>query len=156
MAPQNLLDALAHRLRCCNVHGDAEESPVAVLWTDPRSEWKPLIPLLQQQLPELLCLGDYSPDKQQGPSLWLRWIVDRSRSDENVAGNRIPVIYLPGVSRQELRASEGCPWELEPLIELMFRGIPWLQRNGRDWTLCAFLGSADALNLDLAAIRPRR
>ncbi|EAQ68738.1 hypothetical protein RS9917_04113 [Synechococcus sp. RS9917] len=61
------------------------------------------------------------------------------------------MIYLPGISRQELRAGEGCPWELEPLIELMFRGTPWLQRNGRDWTLAAFLGSADALNLDLAA-----
>ena len=50
-----------------------------------------------------------------------------------------------------IAAGEGCPWELEPLIELMFRGTPWLQRNGRDWTLAAFLGSADALNLDLAA-----
>jgi hypothetical protein len=36
------------------------------------------------------------------------------------------------VSRQELRAREGCRWEWEPLIELMFRGTLWLQRNGRD------------------------
>lgn len=32
----------------------------------------------------------------------------------------------------------------------MFRGNLWLQRNGRDWTLAAFLSSADALGLDLA------
>ena len=148
---QTLLDALIQKLRGCNVHGDAEEAPVAVIWTDPRSEWKPLIPLLRQQLPELLSLGDYVPEQQQGPSLWLRWIVDRSLPAEDIAAKQIPVIYLPGICRQELRAGEGCPWELEPLIELMFRGTPWLQRNGRDWTLAAFLGSADALNLDLAA-----
>ncbi|CAK6701111.1 BREX-1 system phosphatase PglZ type B [Synechococcus sp. BA-124 BA4] len=150
MAARTLLDFLIQKLRGCNVHGDAEESPVAILWTDPRSEWKPLIPLLRQQLPELLCLGDYDPDHQQGPALWLRCIVDRSLPADEAAVGKVPMIYLPGVSRQELRAGEGCPWALELLIELMFRGSLWLQRNGRDWTLAAFLSSADALNLDLA------
>jgi hypothetical protein len=150
MAARTLLDALIQKLRGCNVHGDAEESPVAILWTDPRSEWKPLLPLLRQQLPELLCLGDYNPEHQQGPALWLRCIVDRSLPAAAAAAGQIPVVYLPGISRQELRAGEGCPWALEPLIELMFRGSLWLQRNGRDWTLDAFLSSSDALGLDLA------
>jgi hypothetical protein len=150
MEARTLLEALIQKLHDCNVHGDAEEAPVAILWTDPRSEWKPLIPLLRQQLPELLCLGDYNPEDQEGPALWLRCIVDRSLPTTEAAVDQIPVIYLPGVSRQELRAGEGCPWELEPLIELMFRGSLWLQRNGRDWTLAAFLSSADAVNLDLA------
>ena len=148
--PRTLLESLIQKLRGCNVHGDAEESPVAILWTDPRSEWKPLLPLLRQQLPELLCLGDYDQDHQQGPALWLRCIVDRSLPAAEAAAGQIPVIYLPGISRQELRAGEGCPWALEPLIELMFRGSLWLQRNGRDWTLAAFLSSSDALGLDLA------
>lgn len=150
MTPPTLLEALIQMLHGCNVHGDTEEAPVAILWTDPRSEWKPLIPLLRQQLPELLCLGDYNPEHQQGPALWLRCIVDRSLPAAEAAAGQIPVIYLPGVSRQELRAGEGCPWALEPLIELMFRGSLWLQRNGRDWTLSAFLGSSDSLHLDLA------
>ncbi len=150
MAARTLLEALIQKLHGCNVHGEAEEAPVAILWTDPRSEWKPLIPLLRQQLPELLCLGDYDPEHQQGPALWLRCIVDRSLPAAEAAAGQIPVIYLPGVSRQELRAGEGCSWELEPLIELMFRGSLWLQRNGRDWTLAAFLSSGDALGLDLA------
>jgi hypothetical protein len=149
-SPPTLLEALIQKLRGCNVHGDAEESPVAILWTDPRNEWKPLLPLLRQQLPELLCLGDYDPEHQQGPALWLRCIVDRSLPAAEAAAGQLPVIYLPGVSRQELRAGEGCPWALEPLIELMFRGSLWLQRNGRDWTLAAFLSSSDALGLDLA------
>jgi hypothetical protein len=150
MAARTLLAALIEKLRGCNVHGDAEEPPVAVLWTDPKGEWKPLIPLLRQQLPELLCLGDYDPGQSQGPALWLRCIVDRSLPAPEAAAGRVPVVYLPGISRQELRAGEGCPWSLEPLIELMFRGSLWLQRNGRDWTLAAFLGSGDALGLDLA------
>ena len=54
MAPQTLLDALIQKLHGCNVQGEAEEAPVAILWTDPRSEWKSLIPLLRKQLPELL------------------------------------------------------------------------------------------------------
>ena len=149
-SPRTLLEALIQKLHGFNVHSDAEESPVAILWTDPRSEWKPLLPLLRQQLPELLCLGDYSPEHQQGPALWLRCIVDRSLPAAAAAAGQIPVIYLPGISRQELRAGEGCPWALEPLIELMFRGSLWLQRNGRDWTLAAFLSSSDALGLDLA------
>ena len=148
--PRTLLATLIEKLRGCNVHSDAEEAPVAVLWTDPRGEWKPLIPLLRQQLPELICLGDYNPEHQQGPALWLRWNVDRSLSAAEPPAAMVPVIYLPGVSRQELRAGEGCPWTLEPLIELMFRGSLWLQRNGRDWTLPAFLGSSDALGLDLS------
>jgi len=149
-SPRTLLEALIQKLRGCNIHGDAEEPPVAILWTDPRSEWRPLIPLLRQQLPELLCLGDYDPEHKQGPALWLRCIVDGSLPIAEAAPGRPAVIYLPGISRQELRAGEGCPWTLEPLIELMFRGCLWLQRNGRDWTLAAFLGSGDALGLDLA------
>ncbi|MCP9925848.1 BREX-1 system phosphatase PglZ type B [Synechococcus lacustris C3-12m-Tous] len=148
--PRTLLEALAQKLQACHVHGDAEEPPVATLWTDPRGEWKPLIPLLRQKLPELLCLGDYDPEQQQGPALWLRCLVDGSLPPAEAAAGKLPVIYLPGISRQELRAGEGCPWTLEPLIELMFRGSLWLQRNGRDWTLPAFLGSSDALGLDLS------
>jgi len=41
---RTLLEALIQKLHGCNVHRDAEEAPVAILSTDPRSEWKPLIP----------------------------------------------------------------------------------------------------------------
>jgi hypothetical protein len=150
MAARTLLEELIEKLRGCNVSSDAEVDPVAILWTDPRGEWKPLIPLLSHALPELISLGSYAPEQQQGPSLWLRCIVDRSLPEPQIPDGRVPILYLPGVSRQELRAGEGCSWALEPLIELMFRGSLWLQRNGRDWTLPAFLGSSDALGLDLA------
>jgi hypothetical protein len=150
MAAKTLQEVLIEKLRGCNVCGDAEVAPVAILWTDPKREWLTLMPQLRSVLPELISLGDYDTEQAQGPSLWLRCMVDRSLADPAIPATQPPILYLPGVSRQDLRAGEGCPWEWEPLIELMFRGTLWLQRNGRDWTLAAFLNSADALGLDVA------
>ncbi|PZV04578.1 MAG: BREX-1 system phosphatase PglZ type B [Cyanobium sp.] len=149
--PRTLLEALIQKLRGCNVCSDAEVAPVAILWTDPKREWLPLIPQLRSALPELISLGTYDAEQLQGPSLWLRCIVDRTLAEPPIPEGQIPILYLPGVSRQDLRAGEGCPWAWEPLIELMFLGTLWLQRNGRDWTLQAFLGSPDALGLDVAS-----
>ena len=52
-----------------------------------------------------------------------------------------PVIYLPGFSRQDLRAIESCPESLKPLAELQYRGVIWSQVNAKDWTILAFLKS---------------
>ena len=63
----------------------------------------------------------------------------------------IPILYLPGVSRQELRAVAECPPVLMPLAELQYRGAIWSQVNHKDWTVLAFLQSADGgLSLDVA------
>ena len=51
----------------------------------------------------------------------------------------MPILYLPGVSRATLRATEECPNELKPLAELQYRGVFWSQANGKDWTVTAFL-----------------
>ena len=56
---------------------------------------------------------------------------------------KVPVLYLPGYSRQDMRALETCPVELQPLAELQYRGVLWSQKNGRDWTVNAFLQSRD-------------
>jgi len=63
----------------------------------------------------------------------------------------IPILYLPGVSRQELRAVAECPAPLMPLAELQYRGVFWSQANAKDWTVLAFLQSPDGgLGLDVA------
>jgi hypothetical protein len=63
----------------------------------------------------------------------------------------IPILYLPDVSRQELRAVAECPPALMPLAELQYRGAFWSQVNHKDWTVLAFLQSADGgLGLDVA------
>lgn len=125
--------------------------PVAILWADADSQWSPVIPQLQQLLPELLVHGLYQPDKKTGPSIWLRCVIERSLPEVEIPERAIPIIYLPGVSRQTLRNLHECPDALKPLVELQYRGTCWTQKNGRDWTVEAFLLSEEGgLGLDLA------
>ncbi len=125
--------------------------PCAVLWTDQDAQWQPVIPRLRQMLPHLLTLGEYQPDQRTGPAIWLRSAVDRLLPNTDWADENPPILYLPHVSRQNLRAVEECPDYLKPLVELQYRGVCWTQKNGRDWTVEAFLVSYDGgLGLDLA------
>lgn len=124
--------------------------PVALLWTDADGQWQPLIPALQAAIPELYVLGTYKPQTQMGPVIWLRCIVDRTLPEACPPAGVTPIVYLPNVGRQQLRAGGDCPPALQPLIELLYRGAVWHQKNGRDWTVEAFLTSVDALGLDMA------
>ena len=130
--------------------------PAVVLWADPAGQWQPIVALLHQFMPQLLSLGDYAPEKKQGPAIWLRTLIEQEVRQRDFpeldweAGD-VPIIYMAGVSRQQLRAGEDCPSELQPLVELQYRGTVWKQRNGRDWTVEAFLvSSSGGLELDVA------
>ena len=130
-------------LRGASAYNQAEqERPAVVLWTDKERQWEALIPPLQKEFP-LLVLGAYDPEKRTGPALYLRCLIDRALPDADWSPEEIPVLYLPGVSKQELRAVESCPPPLQPLAELQYRGVVWTQINGRDWTIAAFLQNAE-------------
>ena len=135
---------------------DGVSTPVALLWTDADGQWKPLLPALQKVLPQLYLLGPYAPDERQGPVIWLKCIVDRTLPDVAPEEGVVPILYLPNVGRQELRAVADCDSMLQPLIELQYRGAVWHQRNGRDWTVEAFLTSDDSIALDIARDRRTR
>jgi len=125
--------------------------PAAILWTDHDSQWLPIIPQLRRLMPQLLTLGEYEPEHRIGPAIWLRCVVDRALTDPGVPDETTPIIYLLGVSRQELRAVQECPDNLKPLVELQYRGVCWTQKNGKDWTVEAFLVAEDGgLGLDVA------
>lgn len=125
--------------------------PYAVLWTDHDAQWQPVIPQLRRLLPQLLTFGDYEPEIRSGPAIWLRSVVDRALSEVQIPEGTAPIVYLPGVSRQELRAVQECPDSLKPLVELQYRGVCWTQKNGKDWTVEAFLVSEEGgLGLDVA------
>ena len=144
-----VLDRLvaALRLRAEPIDGQA---PAAVLWPDRRGEWRPLVGALRERMPELLALGDYDAEAGSGPAIWLRVAVEDA-VDAAPRGEAQPhVLYLPGVSRQELRAADDCPNKLKPLVELLFRGVVWAHPNGREWTVRAFLASPKGLGLDVA------
>jgi hypothetical protein len=124
--------------------------PCAVLWLDPERLWEAIVPELQPLMPELFVLGAYAADKRTGPALWLRCIEARVVEGAPAVGTT-PVFYLPGISREKLRAAEDCPQELSPLVELLYRGVAWLHVNGKEWTPYAFLVSKHGgLGLDVA------
>ena len=124
-------------------------APAAILWTDAERQWECAFSALSQQMPELLSLGEYAPELRTGPAIWLKCAIAQRLADTPLDG--VPVIYLPGVSRAELRAIESCPRALQPLAELQYRGVFWSQGNGKDWTLGAFLASKNGgMGLDVA------
>ena len=125
-------------------------APCAVLWPDPERLWESIMPELQPMMPELFLLGSYETKKRTGPALWLRCIEARVVEGAPPEGTT-PIFYLPGVSREKLRAAEDCPQELAALVELQYRGVMWLHVNGKEWTPYAFLVSKHGgLGLDVA------
>lgn len=150
-APTTLLEGLQKSLAAAGRHAPGEVAPVTVLWPDPEAQWQALVPQLQHLLPELLVLGPLAHEERRGPAIWLRCVIERTLPEPSLPEGKTPIIYMPRVSRQTLRAVDDCPDDLKPLVELQFRGAVWSQRNGRDWTVEAFMVSEESgLGLDVA------
>lgn len=145
------IDRLARSITSASTHNPNDaHAPAAILWTDEGRHWEPIVGRLRKAVPHLLVLGSYDPDALTGPAIWLRCAVDGAL-DEPLSSDEPAVVYLPGVSRQDLGSPDTCPDSLKPLVELQYRGTCWTQKNGKDWTVEAFLTSADGgLGLDVA------
>lgn len=152
-----LLETLTTQLRQASRHNPGEAPPDCVVWCDPERQWLAALPALRTALPEFLTLGPWNPALRQGPSFWLRLALERQRPEADIPAEAIPVIYLPGVARSDLRAGSECPDALKPLVDLLYRGTSWTQTNGRDWTLEAVLVARETgLALDVARDEPTR
>jgi hypothetical protein len=149
---RTFLDALVEAIERASTYNKQDQTPpVAILWPDKERQWETLLARLGERLP-LFTLGPYAPEQRRGPAYWLRCIIARTVQQSALAADQVPVLYLSGYSRQDVRAREDCPRELQPLAELQYRGVLWAQRNGRDWTVAAFLQSKDGgLGIDVAA-----
>jgi len=163
-----VIESIVRTIRLsCKFNPDVQQSPHCILWPDREGQWASIMPRLQQEMPELFVLGDYNPEQRTGPAIWLRCVVylfqkedtDPALTQSTLADsfacidncNHLPVIYLPGISRQDLRAVEACPDALKPLAELQYRGTIWSQLSAKDWTILAFLKSEQGgLGLDVA------
>lgn len=155
MSKDNKSNFIAQLISCLIEAGEYNlndlVAPNVVLWPDTANQWQAIIPRLQERMP-LLVLGGYEPENGTGPAYWLRCILAGTLPDDHISQTDItPIIYLPGVSKVDLRAIEDCPTELRPLAELQYRGVVWTQRNGRDWTISAFLQSEDGLGIEVGA-----
>ena len=152
MPPTTVFDALVDSIRKAAVFNkDDVVPPAAILWTDEKGEFERLVPRLGLALPQMLTLGPYDPTTRTGPAIWLRCVMAGKVPDLSFPPDAIPILYLPGVSRPTLRATDECPPELRPLAELQYRGVFWSQSNGKDWAVSAFFQSdKGGLNLRLA------
>lgn len=147
-----LLDLLRDSIRHTAIHNpDVQAAPCCLLWPDKDRQWEASIPLLRGELPELLTLGSYDLPTRNGPAIWLRCVVSGLDEQTPLIEDHTPILYLPGVSRQELRAVETCPDHLKAIAELQYRGVFWSQVNSRDWTIFAFLiSNQGGLGLNVA------
>lgn len=134
---ETLLDQIETGLRQALTHNeDAEVAPVVLLWPDRERHFADAANRLRTRLP-LLTLGELSVTDLQGPAYWLRCAIAGTLDLDLSDGP--PIIYLPGVAREDLRAIEDCPRELAPIAELQYRGQWFSHPNGKDWTVRAFL-----------------
>ena len=167
-----ILQELIQAVRSASVFNpQIQVPPACILWPDKERQWEAIIPRLQEQMPELCALGKYDASQRRGPAIWLRAAIaghcldkaedafSQAVEEAQAAYHKgdvspqpsIPIIYLPGVARQDLRAVESCPDELKPLAELQYRGVIWSQINARDWSILAFLKTDQGgLGLDVA------
>jgi hypothetical protein len=148
----SVFDALLGSLqKAADYNRDDMVPPVAILWPDEKREWERLVPRLRMLLPHFLTFGPYDKPNRSGPAIWLRCVLAGKVPDINWPAGTVPILYLPGLGRSTLRATEECPNELKPLAELQYRGVFWSQANGKDWTVTAFLQSGNGgLELTIA------
>lgn len=150
-----VLDHVQESLRkTSSFNSGVQTGPAVVLWPDPARQWEPAIRLLRETRPHLLTLGDFDPTRKRGPAIWLKCMIANRLPEADWTEDEIPIVYLPGVSRLDLRAVESCSRHLQPVAELQYRGVIWSQINGKDWTVNAFLSSKKGgLGLDVAQDR---
>lgn len=137
---KTFLDAVRESLICamsdCNTEDLIQQR--VVIFPDKNRDWEPIVVRLRETLP-IITLGEYNPVNLTGPTIYLRSLVARTVSPSPIPADQTPIVYLPGYSREQLRNLEDCPDEIKPLAGLQHLGVVWSQRNGRDWTIPAFL-----------------
>ena len=146
---ETLLDQLEASLKKAMTYNEnVEVRPVALLWPDRNRQFIEAAKRLRARLP-LLTFGELDASQAQGPAYWLRCAV-AGTVDVALPGG-MPVIYLPGVGREDLRAIEDCPRELAPIAELQYRGQWFAHPSGKDWTIRALLSNHErGLGYDIA------
>jgi hypothetical protein len=113
--------------------------PEVILWPDPENQWNDVIGILQQEISHLLIYGSYDPDKKRGPAIWLKCMIARALPEVNWEEDKIPIIYLPGVAKSDLRNVENAVFNFQPLLEYQYTGTLFTQENGREWSILAFV-----------------
>jgi hypothetical protein len=124
------------------------EAPVALLWPDKGRQWEHAIDALRGRL-RIVSLGDYDLSKRAGPAYWVRCVITETVVLD-AAPDGVPLVYMPGVSRDDLRTVASTNQVLAPLAAVQHRSQWFTHLNGRDWTVRALFDNKDrgfALNV---------
>jgi hypothetical protein len=136
----SIYDKVLHALKQAENHNSQlMVKPEVILWPDPENQWTEVIEVLQESIPQLLIYGNYEPSKKQGPAIWLKCMIAKALSEANWDADAIPIIYLPGVAKSDLRNVENAVFNFQPLLEYQYTGTLFIQENGREWSILAFV-----------------
>lgn len=113
--------------------------PRVILWPDPERQWEVIIPDLQEKMPELLVFGNFDPKQKTGPAIWLKCMVTKMLPEADWGKELTPIIYLPGISKKDLKNLSNADPKIAPLMEYQYTGTIWTHRNGKEWTIIAFM-----------------
>ena len=113
--------------------------PEVILWLDPDNQWGDVIAVLQASLPQLLILGNYDPSLKTGPAIWLKCMIARLLPEANWDAEAIPIVYMPNVAKSDLKNVENAVFNFQPLLEYQYTGTLFLQDNGPEWSILAFV-----------------
>lgn len=113
--------------------------PVALLWPDKERQWESIVPLLQPQR-RIVAFGEFDLGRRAGPAYWLRCAI-ASTVEVVGAPDGTTVVYLPGVSRDDMRNANGATPELAPLAAIQHLSQWFAHPNGKDWTIRALLSN---------------
>ncbi len=150
--PESICDKVIKALNQAGYHNSSVMvKPEVILWPDSESQWTEVIGTLQEKLPYLLVYGPHDPTKRQGPAIWLKCMIAKTLPDAAWSDEIIPIIYLPGVAKSDLRNVENAVFNFQPLLEYQYTGTMFLQENGREWSILAFVeNSTSGLGVKMA------
>ena len=140
---QSIYDKVIQALKQAENHNsNLMVKPEVILWPDPENQWMDVMDILQKTLPHLLTYGSYKPVKKQGPAIWLKCMIAKMLPEADWHTDAIPIIYLPGVAKNDLRNVENAVFNFQPLLEYQYTGTLFIQENGREWSILSFVENA--------------
>ncbi len=141
----SIYDKVTQALRQAEQHNSSiMVKPEVILWPDPERLWVDVIPDLQSVFPHLLVYGHYDLTKKQGPAIWIKCMIAKSLPEADWDESATPIIYLPGIAKADFRNVEVAGLDLQPLLEYQYTGTLFLQENGKEWTILAFVENPTA------------
>jgi hypothetical protein len=147
---EKVLDRIAAVLDAAlNFDPNVVTEPIAVLWPDEGRQWEGAVSQLQQRRC-VVRYGTFDASRHQGPAYWLRCVIAATVESEGLPDG-VPIIYLPGFSRDAIRALDTVEPELAPLGALQHRCQWFSHPNGKDWTVRSLLSNKErGLGLNVA------